>query len=52
MLVPYVITTQNENGEKREYTALWLDSIPREELIASAKEMYEVDGYKIVNHSF
>lgn len=52
MLTPYVIITRNENGEERVYTELSLIDIPREEKIKLAKAMYEVAGYKIVNHSF
>ena len=52
MLAPYIIITRNENGDEREYTTLFLMSIPREEKIELAKKMYEVDGFKIVNHSF
>jgi hypothetical protein len=52
MLAPYIIITRNENGEEREYTELFLMSIPRSEKIELAKAMYEVDGFKIVNHSF
>lgn len=52
MVTPYIIITRNENGEEREYTELFLTSIPRNEKIELAKSMYEVDGFKIVGHSF